>query len=51
LPNQYARVKNVAKGEDLIKDNTHQTYAFFDECLEEAMTSASIHEADEDVDY
>jgi hypothetical protein len=27
MPNQYARVKNVAKGEDVIKDNTHQTYA------------------------
>jgi hypothetical protein len=28
LPNQYARVKNVAKGEDIIKENTDQTYAF-----------------------
>jgi hypothetical protein len=37
LPNQYARVKNVAKGEDVIKDNTDQTYAFVDEFLEEAM--------------
>jgi hypothetical protein len=27
MPNQYARVKNVAKGEDVIKDNTDQTYA------------------------
>jgi hypothetical protein len=26
LPNQYARVKNVAKGEDVIKDTTDQTY-------------------------
>jgi hypothetical protein len=25
LPNQYARVKNVAKREDVIKDNTDQT--------------------------
>jgi hypothetical protein len=25
MPNQYARVKNVAKGEDVIKDNTDQT--------------------------
>jgi hypothetical protein len=24
LPNQYARVKSVAKGEDVIKDNTYQ---------------------------
>jgi hypothetical protein len=37
LPNQYARVENVAKGEDIIKDNTYQTYAFVDEFLEEAM--------------
>jgi hypothetical protein len=28
-------VKNVAKGEDVIKDNAHQTYAFVDEILEE----------------
>jgi hypothetical protein len=27
MPNQYARVKNVAKGEDVIKENTDQTYA------------------------
>jgi hypothetical protein len=37
MPNPYVRVKNVAKGEDLIKDNTDQTYAFVDEFLEEAM--------------
>jgi hypothetical protein len=51
LPNQYARVKNVAKGEDVIKDNTDQTYAFVDEFLEEAMKSSSLYEADQDVDY
>jgi hypothetical protein len=28
MPNQYARVKNVAKGEDVIKENIDQTYAF-----------------------
>jgi hypothetical protein len=28
IPNQYTRVKNVAKGEDVIKENTDQTYAF-----------------------
>jgi hypothetical protein len=49
--NQYARVKNVAKGEDVIKYNTDQSYAFVDEYLEEAMKSSSIYEADEDVDY
>jgi hypothetical protein len=51
MPNQYARVKNVAKGEDAIKENTDQTYAFVDEFLEESMTSSSIYETDEDVDY
>jgi hypothetical protein len=51
MPNQYARVKNVAKAEDVIKENTYQTYAFVDEFLEEAMKSSSLNEADEDVDY
>jgi hypothetical protein len=37
IPNQYARLKNVAKGEDVIKENTDQTYAFVDELLEEAI--------------
>jgi hypothetical protein len=26
MPNQYARVKSVVKGEDVIKENTDQTY-------------------------
>jgi hypothetical protein len=51
MPNQYARMKNVVKGEDIIKENTDQTYAFVDEFFEEAMKSSSLHEADEDVDY
>jgi hypothetical protein len=51
MPNQYARVKNVAKGEDVIKQNTDRTYAFVDEFLDEAMKSSSLYEADEDVDY
>jgi hypothetical protein len=51
LPNQYARVKNVAKREDVIKDNTDQTCAFVDEFLEESMKSSSLYEADQDVDY
>jgi hypothetical protein len=42
MPNQYARVKTVAKGEDIIEDNTDQTYAFVDEFLEEAMKPSSI---------
>jgi hypothetical protein len=46
-------VKNVAKGEDVIKDNTDQTYNFVDvdEFLEEVMKSSSLYETDEDVDY
>jgi hypothetical protein len=35
-------VKNVAKWEDISKDNTDQTYAFVDEFLEKAMKSSSI---------
>jgi hypothetical protein len=51
MPNQYARVKNVARGEDVINENTDQNYAFVDEFLEEAMKSSSLYETDEDVDY
>jgi hypothetical protein len=50
MPTQYARVKNVAKGEYIIKENTDQTYAFVDEFLEEAMKTSTIYEADEDAD-
>jgi hypothetical protein len=51
MPNQYARLKNVAKGDDVIKDNTDQNYAFVDEFLEEEMKRSSMYEADEDLDY
>jgi hypothetical protein len=51
MPNQYARVKNVVKGEFVIKDNTDQTYAFVDEFLEEATKSSSLYETDEYLDY
>jgi hypothetical protein len=51
MPNQYARVKKVMKGEDLIKENTDQTYAFDDEFLDEAMKNSSLYETDQDVDY
>jgi hypothetical protein len=34
--------KNVAKGEDVIKENTDQTFAFVDEFFEEAMKSHKI---------
>jgi hypothetical protein len=48
---QYTRVKNAAKGEDVIKDNIVQTYAFVDEFLDKAIKSSSLYEADEDVNY
>jgi hypothetical protein len=53
IPNQYTRVKHVAKGENVIKDDKDQTYVFVDKFLEEAMKSSSIYEIDEDedVDY
>jgi hypothetical protein len=31
-------------GEDVIKENTDQTYSFVDEFLEKAMKSSSIYE-------
>jgi hypothetical protein len=42
--------KNVAKGEDVIKDNTDQTYGFVDEFLEESIKSSSTYQTDVDVD-
>jgi phosphoserine aminotransferase len=51
MSNQYARVKNVAKWEDVIKDITDKTYDFVDEFHEEAMKNSSLYEAYEDVDY
>jgi extradiol dioxygenase family protein len=44
-------VKNLAKEEDVIKDDTDQNYAFADEFLAEAMKCSSLYEADEDVDF
>jgi hypothetical protein len=43
FPNQSVRVKNVAKGEDVLKDNTDQTHAFVDEFLEESMKISSLY--------
>jgi hypothetical protein len=42
-------VKNVAKGEEVIKDNTGQNYCFTDEFLEESMKKSSIYRTYEDV--
>jgi hypothetical protein len=44
-------LKNVANGEDVIKDSTDQTYAFIDEFLEESIKGSSFFQTDEDVDY
>jgi hypothetical protein len=44
-------MKNVARGEDVIKENTDQNYAFVDEFLEEEMKNSSIYEADQYIDY
>jgi hypothetical protein len=51
MPNQYTRVKNIAKGKKIIKENTDHNYAFVDEYLEEAMKSSSIYQAYEDLDH
>jgi hypothetical protein len=51
MPNQYARVKNLAKGDNVIKENTDWTNVFVDDIFEETMKSSSIYETDEDVDY
>jgi phosphoserine aminotransferase len=44
-------VKNVSKGEDVIKKKTDQTYAFIDEFLEAAMKRLSFYDTDEDLDH
>jgi hypothetical protein len=51
MPNQYARVKNVAKGEEPINDNNDHYYVFLDEFLEESIKSSRTYETDDDVDY
>jgi hypothetical protein len=50
MPNKFAGVKYVAKGEEVIKDNKDHTYAFVNEFLEEAMKISNIYETDKDVD-
>jgi hypothetical protein len=45
MPNQYARLKNIVKGEDVIKENTDQNYTFVDEFHAESMKSSSIYES------
>jgi hypothetical protein len=49
--NKYARVKNVAIVEDIIKDNIDQTYDIVDELLDEEIKRSRMNELDEDLDY
>jgi hypothetical protein len=51
MPNQYTRVKNRAKGEDVIKENTDHTFTFVDEILYEAIESLIMYQTNDDVDY
>jgi hypothetical protein len=46
-----ARVKNVAKREELIKDNEDHIYIFVDEFLEESIKNSRTYETNEDVHY
>jgi hypothetical protein len=48
--NSNARVKNVAKGKEVINYDKDHTYDFVDEFLEESIKSSMIDETDEDVD-
>jgi hypothetical protein len=43
MPNQYTRVKNIAKWKDEIKHNEGQTYAIVNEFLEEAIKTSNIN--------
>jgi hypothetical protein len=51
MPNQHARVKNAAKGEEVAQDIVTQTYGYVDEFLEEAIKSSSLYESDQDSEY
>ena len=51
MPNQYAKAKSVAKGEEMIQGDTEQSYDFVDEFLEEALRSSSLFETEHDLEY
>jgi hypothetical protein len=51
MPNQYATVKNVAKGEEVAQDDTGETYGFVDKFLEEAIKSSSLYESQQDAEH
>ena len=40
MPNQFAKVKSLAKGEEMIQEDTEKSYDFVDEFLEEALRSS-----------
>jgi hypothetical protein len=43
MPSQYARVKNVANGEEAIIDNMDQTNGFVQGFLDESMKISSVY--------
>ena len=51
MPNQYAMVKSVEKGEEVIQEDTEQSYDFVDEYLEEAFRRSSLFETEHDLEY
>lgn len=51
MPNQYAKVKSVAKGEEMIQEDTEQSYDYVDEFLDEALRNSSLFETEHDLEY
>ena len=51
MPNQYAKVKSVAKGEEMIQEDIEKSYDFVDEFLEESLRSSSLFETEHDLEY
>jgi hypothetical protein len=51
MPNQYVEVKSVAKGEEMIEEDTEQSYDFVDESLEEVLRISSLFETEHDLEY
>ena len=50
-PNQYAKVKNTVKRDEITQKDTDQAYGFVDGFLEEDITSSNIDESEEDIEY
>ena len=51
MPNQYAKVKSASKGEEMIQEDTEQSFDFVDEFLEEALRCSSLFETENDLEY